>query len=142
MRYFAARVRTAQVITNSTSTDTVAFGGTVTFRRDDVQRLERDDVLAAGQYHPPDRNLVHLADGFADHGEGVVPDLAVRAQVVGAGILDAVTRISVELVEADLFGIGRGRIKSAGQVTSERRRKPFQLARGGAWTGTAITILF
>lgn len=34
-RYFAARVRTAQVIANPTSTDTVAFGHTVTFRRDD-----------------------------------------------------------------------------------------------------------
>ena len=29
MRYFAARVRTAQVITNPTSTDTVAFRNTV-----------------------------------------------------------------------------------------------------------------
>jgi len=40
MRYFAARVRTAQVITHPSSTDTVAFGNTVTFRRDDgrVQR--------------------------------------------------------------------------------------------------------
>ena len=35
MRYFAARVRTAQVITNPASTDTVAFGSTVTFRRVD-----------------------------------------------------------------------------------------------------------
>ena len=35
MRYFAARVRTAQVVANPTSTDTVAFGSTVTFRRDD-----------------------------------------------------------------------------------------------------------
>ena len=35
VRYFAARVRTAQVIIKPTSTDTVAFGGTVTFRRDD-----------------------------------------------------------------------------------------------------------
>ena len=35
MRYFAARVRTAQVIAHPTSTDTVAFGSTVTFRRDD-----------------------------------------------------------------------------------------------------------
>ena len=34
-RYFAARVRTAQVIADPTSTDTVAFGNTVTFRRDD-----------------------------------------------------------------------------------------------------------
>jgi transcription elongation GreA/GreB family factor len=35
MRYFAARVRTAQVVGDPTSTDTVAFGSTVTFRRDD-----------------------------------------------------------------------------------------------------------
>lgn len=30
-----------------------------------------------GQHDPPDRNLVHLADGFADDREGVVADLAV-----------------------------------------------------------------
>jgi len=34
-RYFAARVRTAQVIADPASTDTVGFGSTVTFRRDD-----------------------------------------------------------------------------------------------------------
>jgi len=34
-RYFAARVRSAQVVTKPTSTDIVAFGSTVTFRRDD-----------------------------------------------------------------------------------------------------------
>ena len=34
-RYFAARVRTAQVVPDPTSTDAVAFGSTVTFRRDD-----------------------------------------------------------------------------------------------------------
>jgi transcription elongation GreA/GreB family factor len=34
-RYFAARVRTAQVVDPPASTDTVAFGSTVTFRRDD-----------------------------------------------------------------------------------------------------------
>ena len=34
-RYFAARVRTAQVMPDPTSTDAVAFGSTVTFRRDD-----------------------------------------------------------------------------------------------------------
>ncbi len=34
-RYFSARVRTAQVVANPASTDTVAFGSTVTFRRDD-----------------------------------------------------------------------------------------------------------
>ena len=34
-RYFAARVHTAQVMPHPTSTDTVAFGSTVTFARDD-----------------------------------------------------------------------------------------------------------
>jgi transcription elongation GreA/GreB family factor len=35
MRYFAARVRTAQVVSDPVSTDTVAFGSTVTFSRGD-----------------------------------------------------------------------------------------------------------
>jgi len=35
IRYFAERVRTAQVIPDPTSTDTVAFGSTVTFSRAD-----------------------------------------------------------------------------------------------------------
>ena len=35
IRYFAARVRTAQVIPDPVSTETVAFGSTVTFRRED-----------------------------------------------------------------------------------------------------------
>jgi transcription elongation GreA/GreB family factor len=45
VRYFAARVRTAQVVPNPT--DTVAFGTTVTFRRDDgrveIYRLVGED---------------------------------------------------------------------------------------------------
>jgi transcription elongation GreA/GreB family factor len=35
MRYFTARVRTAQIIASPTSSDIVAFGSTVTFRRGD-----------------------------------------------------------------------------------------------------------
>ena len=34
-RYFAARVRTAQVVAHPASIDAVAFGSTVTFKRDD-----------------------------------------------------------------------------------------------------------
>jgi transcription elongation GreA/GreB family factor len=34
-RYFAERVRTAQVVGSPASSDTVSFGSTVTFRRDD-----------------------------------------------------------------------------------------------------------
>ena len=37
VRYFATRVRTAQVVADPKSTDIVAFGSTVTFRRDDGQ---------------------------------------------------------------------------------------------------------
>lgn len=43
-----------------------------------VHRLEPDDVLAVGQHDAADRDLFHLADGLADHREGVVADLAVR----------------------------------------------------------------
>lgn len=35
LRYFAERVRTAQVVPEPTNTDTVGFGSTVTFERDD-----------------------------------------------------------------------------------------------------------
>jgi transcription elongation GreA/GreB family factor len=35
MRYFAERVRTAHVVNDPTSTDTVGFGSTVTFKRGD-----------------------------------------------------------------------------------------------------------
>ena len=42
------------------------------------------DMLAVGQHHPPDRDLVHLPDRLTDDREGIVADLAVRAQVVGA----------------------------------------------------------
>src|SRR5258706_15658861 len=50
-RYFAARVRTAQVITNPTSTDTVAFGNTVTFRRDDG-RVQKYHIVGEDEADP------------------------------------------------------------------------------------------
>ena len=69
-------------------------------------RLERDDVLAVGQHHASDRDLVHLADGFADDGEGVVTDLSVRHQVVGT---DQIPRIDLAAVDelVDLDGSRR-----------------------------------
>ena len=48
-----------------------------------LQRFERDDVLAVGQHDAPDRDLVHLADGFPDHREGVVADFAVGTRILG-----------------------------------------------------------
>jgi hypothetical protein len=58
VRYFAARVRTAQVIADPTSTDTVAFGSTVTFRRDDGR------VWVSGAY----QSMSAPAAGFYDSG--------------------------------------------------------------------------
>jgi transcription elongation GreA/GreB family factor len=52
VRYFAARVRTAQVIIpNPTSTDTVAFGSTVTFRRDDG-RVQKYRIVGEDEADP------------------------------------------------------------------------------------------
>ena len=50
-RYFAARVRTAQVIPNPTSTKTVAFGSTVTFRRDDG-RVQKYHIVGEDEADP------------------------------------------------------------------------------------------
>jgi transcription elongation GreA/GreB family factor len=51
VRYFAARVRTAQIITNPTSTDTVTFGSTVTFRRDDG-RVQKYRIVGEDEADP------------------------------------------------------------------------------------------
>jgi transcription elongation GreA/GreB family factor len=50
-RYFAARVRTAEVIANPTSTDTVAFGSTVTFKRDDG-RVQKYRIVGEDEADP------------------------------------------------------------------------------------------
>ena len=51
VRYLSARVRTAQVITNPTSTDTVAFGSTVTFRRGDG-RVQKYRIVGEDEADP------------------------------------------------------------------------------------------
>ena len=50
-RYFAARVRTAQVIARSASHDTVAFGSTVTFKRDDG-RVQKYHIVGEDEADP------------------------------------------------------------------------------------------
>lgn len=50
-RYFAARVRTAQVIANPTSHDAVAFGSTVTFRRNDG-RVQKYHIVGEDEADP------------------------------------------------------------------------------------------
>ena len=50
-RYFAARVRTAQVIADPASSDVVAFGSTVTFRRDDG-RIQKYRIVGEDEADP------------------------------------------------------------------------------------------
>jgi transcription elongation GreA/GreB family factor len=50
-RYFAARVRTAEVIANPTSTDIVSFGSTVTFKRDDG-RVQKYRIVGEDEADP------------------------------------------------------------------------------------------
>src|SRR5258708_2211372 len=50
-RYFAARVRTAQVVTKPASADTVVFGSTVTFRRHDG-RVQKYRIVGEDEADP------------------------------------------------------------------------------------------
>src|SRR6185437_16300435 len=67
-----------------------------------VEWLKRDDVLAIGEYHTADRDLVHVTDRLADHRESIMTDLAVGAQIIGP---DQVARIDLgfldKLVDVD-----------------------------------------
>ena len=51
IRYFGARVRTAQVVTAPTSNETVAFGSTVTFRREDG-RVQKYRIVGEDEADP------------------------------------------------------------------------------------------
>ena len=51
MRYFTERVRTAQVVPAPTALDKVAFGSTVTFRRDDG-RLQKYGIVGEDEADP------------------------------------------------------------------------------------------
>jgi hypothetical protein len=57
-----------------------------------LERLQPDDVFAAGKDKPSDSDHVHTADGFTDDGESVVANLAIRYQVVRS---DQIARINV-----------------------------------------------
>jgi hypothetical protein len=54
-------------------------------------------VLAARQHHPPDGDHVHVADGLADHSEGVLGRLG------GVGDLQELARGGVRISEAVRF---------------------------------------
>lgn len=51
IRYLAARVRTAQVVADPVSTETIAFGSTVTFRRKDG-RVQKYRIVGEDEANP------------------------------------------------------------------------------------------
>ena len=59
-RYFAARVRTAQVMPDPTSTDVVAFGCTVTFRREDG-RVQKYHIVGEDEADPKAGSISFVA---------------------------------------------------------------------------------
>ena len=59
-RYFAARVRTAQVIPAPVSTETVAFGSTVTFRREDG-RVQTYHIVGEDEADPKAGSISFVA---------------------------------------------------------------------------------
>jgi transcription elongation GreA/GreB family factor len=59
-RYFAARVRTAQIIAAPDSTDIVAFGSTVTFRRDDG-RVQKYHIVGEDEADPKAGSISYIS---------------------------------------------------------------------------------
>ena len=59
-RYFAARVRTAQIVAAPDSTDIVAFGSTVTFRRDDG-RVQTYHIVGEDEADPKAGSISYVS---------------------------------------------------------------------------------
>lgn len=60
LRYLAERVRTAQVMSEPTSNDTVAFGNTVTFSRDDG-RVQTYRIVGEDEADPKAGSISYVA---------------------------------------------------------------------------------
>ena len=60
LRYFATRVRTAQLVSDPTSIDTVAFGSTVTFSRDDG-RVQRYRIVGEDEADPKTGTISYVS---------------------------------------------------------------------------------
>lgn len=60
LRYLAERVRTAQVMAEPTSNDTVAFGNTVTFSRDDG-RVQTYRIVGEDEADPKSGTISHAS---------------------------------------------------------------------------------
>lgn len=82
MRYFATRIRTAQVIAGPSSTDTVAFGSTVTFSRDDG-RVQTYRIVGEDEADPKAGSISFVAP--------------VARSLMGKAVGDVVTTSGQEL---------------------------------------------
>ena len=60
LRYFAERLRTAQVVPEPASTDTVGFGSTVTFERDDG-RVQTYRIVGEDEADPKAGTISHAS---------------------------------------------------------------------------------
>ncbi|MDK1388538.1 transcription elongation factor GreA [Sinorhizobium sp. 7-81] len=60
LRYLAERVRTAQVVPDPTSSDTVAFGSTVTFSRDDG-RVQKYRIVGEDEADPKAGSISYVS---------------------------------------------------------------------------------
>ncbi|ASY65151.1 Transcription elongation factor GreB (plasmid) [Sinorhizobium sojae CCBAU 05684] len=60
LRYFAERIRTAQVVPDPTSIDTVAFGSTVTFSRDDG-RVQKYRIVGEDEADPKGGTISYVS---------------------------------------------------------------------------------
>jgi transcription elongation GreA/GreB family factor len=60
IRYFVARVRTAQVVADPVSTETVAFGSTVTFRREDG-RVQKYRIVGEDEADPKSGSISFIS---------------------------------------------------------------------------------
>src|SRR5262249_46782647 len=59
-RYFAARLRTAQVVPDPASVDTASFGSTVTFRRADG-RVQKFRIVGEDEADPKSGTISHVS---------------------------------------------------------------------------------
>lgn len=60
LRYFAERIRTAQLVPDPTSIDTVAFGSTVTFSRDDG-RVQKYRIVGEDEADPKGGTISYVS---------------------------------------------------------------------------------
>lgn len=60
LRYFATRVRTAQIVPNPISTDVVAFGNTVTFSREDG-RVQTYRIVGEDEANPTTGSISYVS---------------------------------------------------------------------------------